>query len=122
MPISSLVTLISQMEGKPLRGFIVRKKFKDHGIATKIEGELKAGENVIIVDDVITTGKSTIDAIIAVQQIEAKVIKVVILVDREECEGRQNIQKYCPDVEALVSRSEIMQMYAGKSGLKRLAV
>ena len=111
VPISSMITLVSQLKGKPIKGFIVRKKSKDHGIPTKIEGLLAAGEKVVIVDDVITSGKSTIEAIEAVREVGANVEKVVILVDREEHDGKQNIQKYCADVEALVTRTEIMDLY-----------
>jgi orotate phosphoribosyltransferase len=111
VPISSMVTLFSQSMGKPLKGFIVRKKSKDHGIPTKVEGQLSPGEKVVVVDDVITTGKSTIEAIQAITEIGVEVEKVVILIDREEYEGKQNIQKHCKDVEALVTRSEIMDLY-----------
>jgi orotate phosphoribosyltransferase len=111
VPVSSAVSLISQVEGQPIKEFIVRKEKKDHGIAAKVEGEVFAGEKVVVVDDVITTGGSTIKAIEAVQQLGLEVIKVVVLVDREEMNGSQNIEKLCPDVEALIKRSEIMGLY-----------
>ena len=111
VPISSAVSLISQAEGQPIKEFIVRKEKKDHGIPAKVEGELVAGEKVVVVDDVITTGGSTIKAIEAVQQLGLEVIKVVVLVDREEMNGRQNIEKHCQDVEALIARSEVMELY-----------
>jgi orotate phosphoribosyltransferase len=111
IPISSAVSLISQLEGKPIKEFIVRKEKKDHGIPAKVEGELVPEEKVVVVDDVITTGGSTIKAIEAVQDLGLKVVKVIVLVDREEMNGRQNIQKLCPEVEALVKRSEVMELY-----------
>ncbi len=111
VPISSAVSLISQLEGKPLKEFIVRKEEKDHGITAKMEGEFSTGERVVVVDDVITTGGSTIKAIEAVENLGLKVVKVVVLVDREEMNGRQNIQKLCPEVEALITRSEVMDLY-----------
>jgi len=111
VPISSAASLISHLEGQPIKEFIVRKEKKDHGIPAKVEGELLAGEKVVVVDDVITTGGSTIKAIEAVQQMNLEVIKVVVLVDREEMTGRQNIQKHCPDVESLILRTEIMELY-----------
>jgi orotate phosphoribosyltransferase len=111
VPISSAVSLISQLEGKPIREFIVRKEKKDHGIPAKVEGDFSQGEKVVVVDDVITTGGSTIKAIEAVEDIGLKVAKVVVLVDREEMNGRQNIQKLCPEVEALITRSEVMELY-----------
>jgi orotate phosphoribosyltransferase len=111
VPISSAVSLISQFEGQPLKEFIVRKEKKDHGIPAKVEGEFVAGEKVVVVDDVITTGGSTIKAIEAVQKLGLEVSKVVVLVDREEMNGRQNIERLCPKVEALIERSEVMALY-----------
>jgi orotate phosphoribosyltransferase len=111
VPISSAVSLISQLEGQPIREFIVRKEKKDHGIPAKVEGELIAGEKVVVVDDVITTGASTIKAIEAVQKLGLEVSKVVVLVDREEMNGRQNIENLCPEVEPLIKRSEVMERY-----------
>ena len=111
VPISGAVSLISQLEGHPIKEFIVRKEKKDHGIPAKVEGELVAGEKVVVVDDVITTGGSTIKAIEAVEKLGLEIAKVVVLVDREEMNGRQNIEKHCPDLEALIERSEVMALY-----------
>ena len=111
VPISSAVSLISQLEAQPIKEFIVRKEKKDHGIPAKVEGEFVAGEKVVVVDDVITTGGSTIKAIEAVQKLGLEVAKVVVLVDREEMNGRQNIAELCPKVEPLVKRTEVMALY-----------
>ena len=111
VPISSAVSLISQVEGKPIKEFIVRKEIKAHGVPAKVEGDFAKGERVVVVDDVITTGGSTIKAIEAVDDLGLEVAKVVVLVDREEMNGRQNIQKLCPKVEALITRSEVMELY-----------
>jgi orotate phosphoribosyltransferase len=111
VPISIAVSLISQLEGQPIKEFIVRKEKKDHGIPAKVEGEFGAGEKVVVVDDVITTGGSTIKAIEAVQKLGLEVSNVVVLVDREEMNGRQNIEKLCQEVEPLIKRSEVMERY-----------
>ncbi|MEJ2366507.1 MAG: orotate phosphoribosyltransferase [Deltaproteobacteria bacterium] len=111
VPISGAVSLISQIEGKPIKEFIVRKDKKEHGIPARMEGEFAPGEKVVVVDDVITTGGSTIKAIETVENLGLKVVKVVVLVDREEMNGRQNIQKLCSEVEALINRSEVMELY-----------
>jgi orotate phosphoribosyltransferase len=111
VPISSAVSLISQLEGQPIKEFIVRKEKKDHGIPATVEGEFVAGEKVVVVDDVITTGGSTIKAIEAVQKLGLRVSRVVVLVDREEMNGRQSIAKLCPEVESLVKRTEVMELY-----------
>ena len=65
----------------------------------------------MVVDDVITTGGSTIKAIETVEKLGLKVAKVVVLVDREEMKGKQNIEKLCPNVEVIIKRSEVMTLY-----------
>lgn len=78
-PITSSVVALSDIPG-----FIVRKKEKEHGTKQKIEGIIEPGFNVIIVEDVSTTGTSAMQAIKAVEDIGAKVIKVISVVDRAE--------------------------------------
>ncbi len=67
-----------------LPGFIVRKKAKEHGTKQKIEGIIEKGFNVLIVEDVATTGASALEAITAAEEAGAKVVKVISVVDREE--------------------------------------
>jgi len=62
-PIADALAVISWQKGKPVKSFIVRKDVKDHGTKSAIEGSVQAGERVVIIDDVITTGGSTIIAI-----------------------------------------------------------
>jgi len=83
-PIATAVSLISYMQGKPIPSFVVREELKTHGTMRKIEGHLKEGSKVAIVDDVITTGGSIDKAIEAVEQAGCKVVKVIVLVDRKE--------------------------------------
>ncbi|HEY0306960.1 MAG TPA: orotate phosphoribosyltransferase [Acidobacteriaceae bacterium] len=79
--------------GTPLvNGFLVRKAEKTHGTGRKIEGFLKPGAQVIIVDDVCTTGGSTVTAIEAANEAEMIVVGVLCLVDREQG-GRAAIEK-----------------------------
>lgn len=75
-----------------LPGFIVRKKEKEHGTKQKIEGLIEPGWNVVIVEDVATTGGSALQAIEAAEAAGAKVVKVISVVDREEgaAEALQN--------------------------------
>jgi orotate phosphoribosyltransferase len=77
-----------------IHGFLVRKAEKTHGTGRKIEGFLKPGANVIIVDDVCTTGGSTITAIEATREAGMHVVAVFCLVDREQG-GRANIEAAC---------------------------
>jgi orotate phosphoribosyltransferase len=77
-----------------IHGFLVRKAEKTHGTGRKIEGFLKPGAEVVIVDDVCTTGGSTITAIEAVREAGMVVAGVLCLVDREQG-GRANIEAVC---------------------------
>jgi orotate phosphoribosyltransferase len=74
-----------------IHGFLVRKTEKKHGTGRKIEGFLKAGAQVVIVDDVCTTGGSTITAIEAAREAGMKVVGILCLVDREQG-GREKIE------------------------------
>jgi orotate phosphoribosyltransferase len=75
-----------------LDGFLVRKAEKAHGTGRRIEGFHEAGAPVIIVDDVCTTGASTIAAIEAAREAKMHVIGVVCLVEREEAKGRPAVE------------------------------
>jgi len=79
---------------KLVQGFLVRKSEKTHGTGRKIEGFLKPGAKVVIVDDVCTTGGSTITAIEAAREAGMIVVGVLCLVDREQG-GRAIIEKMC---------------------------
>ena len=83
-PIVSAVAAVSFIEGKPLPAFIVRKDPKGHGSRRRIEGKVKDGAKVIIVDDVVTTAGSTISAIDAAKEAGFEIVAVICLVDREE--------------------------------------
>jgi orotate phosphoribosyltransferase len=82
--IATAVAVVSHLEGKPIPSFIVREEPKQHGTRKKIEGHIKEGSRVVIVDDVITTGGSVNKAIDAVEALNCKVVKVIVLVDRHE--------------------------------------
>ena len=109
-PIADAVSMISYQKGKVIKPFYVREKVKDHGVVKKIEGNILTGDRVIIVDDVITTGKSTIRAIECAQEEGLEVVKVIALVDREEG-GREAIERYVADCESLLTMSDLMENY-----------
>ena len=75
-----------------LHGFLVRKAEKAHGTGRRIEGFCKQGARVVIVDDVCTTGASTINAIEAAQEAGMIVAAVVCIVEREEANGRPAVE------------------------------
>jgi orotate phosphoribosyltransferase len=76
-----------------LNGFLVRKAEKQHGTGQRIEGFRKKGAKVVIVDDVCTTGSSTVQAIEAAREFGFEVAGVMCLVEREDAKGRPSVQK-----------------------------
>jgi len=87
-----IVVAISVVSGE-LHGFLVRKAEKQHGTGQRIEGFREKGARVVIVDDVCTTGASTIQAIEAAREFGFEVGGVMCLVEREEAKGRPNVEK-----------------------------
>ena len=112
-PIANALSVISFQKGRPIKSFIVRKDVKDHGMKYGIEGNVRPQERVVILDDVITTGGSTITAIERAQDAGLVIDRVVALIDREEG-GRENILARVGRVDAVLTRSEIMARYRGK--------
>lgn len=92
-PIVAAVAALSQDTARPLPAFIVRSDQKKHGLQKRIEGILKPGMRVAVVDDVITQGTAVARAIEAVEEAGATVVKVLCLVDREEG-GAEALAKY----------------------------
>jgi orotate phosphoribosyltransferase len=88
-PIVSAVAVVSG----ELNGFLVRKAEKQHGTGQRIEGFRQKGASVVIVDDVCTTGASTIQAIEAAREFGFEIVGVMCLVEREEALGRPNVEK-----------------------------
>jgi orotate phosphoribosyltransferase len=86
-PLASAVSLVSELRARPLPALYVRKEAKDHGTRRLVEGEVGAPgpAPVVLLEDVITTGGSTLKAVAALEAAGAKVAGVVVLVDR--CEG-----------------------------------
>ncbi len=83
-PIVGAVAALSASGTKPLRGFIVRKKQKEHGAGKLIEGELLEGDVAVVVEDVVTSGASAMQAVDAARKTGARVPAVLAVVDREE--------------------------------------
>jgi len=96
----------SRSEIRPplLHGFLVRKAEKTHGAGRRIEGFCRHGARVVIVDDVCTTGASTIAAIEAAQEAGMKVAAVVCIVEREDAQGR-------PAVEAAAKCAPFLRLF-----------
>ena len=91
-----------------LQVFTVRKEPKDHGRGRQIEGNFCSGNTVIVVDDVITTGGSTLKAIEVIENEGGKVAFALVLVDREEG-GRQAIEARGIPVISLFTRAALLE-------------
>jgi orotate phosphoribosyltransferase len=83
-PISAAVITVAAYQDRPLRGFIVRKESKQHGQGRMVEGPVEPGERVVIVEDVVTTGGSSLRAIEHVEAFGLHVDGVIAIIDRLE--------------------------------------
>lgn len=116
-PIAEAVAYTSYLRESPVEAFVVRKSAKSHGTMQWIEGNVRAGDRVVIVDDVITTGKSTIEAISRAREAGLDIVKVIALVDRQEG-GYENVLEAVRDIktrhrilEAVVTREDVMALH-----------
>ncbi len=92
-PIAVATAFASELNGKPINAFSIRKTRKDHGIIRWVEGDVRPSDRVVIIDDVATTGGSTVTAIERARSEGLTVVKSVILVDRQEG-GLDNIRQH----------------------------
>ena len=108
-PITLSVAMSSSLAGdeRLVQAFVVRKEAKGHGRGKRIEGNFRPDEPVVVVDDVITTGDSTLKAIQAIEEEGGKVAFALILVDRQEG-GRENIEGKGYPVVAAFTRAELV--------------
>ena len=108
-PIAMATAFASELKGAPVNAFSIRKTRKDHGIAQWVEGDLKEGARVVVIDDVATTGGSTVKAVERARENGLDVVRAVILVDRQEG-GLDHIRKHVPDTRALITRDQLMEV------------
>src|SRR5271170_2154405 len=87
-----VVVAVAVTSGK-IDGFLIRKAEKQHGTGQRIEGFREKGARVVIVDDVCTTGSSTIQAIETAREFGFEIAGVMCLVEREEAKGRPSVEK-----------------------------
>lgn len=106
-PIVSAVAVLSADTERPLPAFIVRKEPKKHGERKMIEGPFQKGWRVVIVDDVVTTGGSTLKACQAVEEEGGKVVLALALVDRLEG-GRENLENKGYKFLSLLTREDLL--------------
>jgi orotate phosphoribosyltransferase len=106
-PIAMAAAFASELEGEPVNAFSIRKTQKDHGIVKWVEGDVAPGEKVVVIDDVATTGGSTIKAIERARSEGLDVVRAIVLVDRQEG-GLDNIRSHVPDTRAIITRDELV--------------
>ncbi|MFZ2189027.1 MAG: orotate phosphoribosyltransferase [Candidatus Moraniibacteriota bacterium] len=112
-PIANSVSYTSQLKRKPINSFSIRKDQKAHGIIKWVEGDIHPGDRACVIDDVATTGGSTIKAIERARADGLDVVCVVILVDRQEG-GIENIRQYVSDVRVIFKRDTLFSAYREK--------
>ncbi|WP_050435746.1 orotate phosphoribosyltransferase [Chondromyces crocatus] len=108
-PLASAVSLMSHLRGTPLPALYVRKETKDHGSRRQVEGDkaLHPGARVVMLEDVITTGGSTLKAVEKLRAAGAEVVGVIALVDRLEG-GAEAIRTAGLPVVALCTRRDFL--------------
>jgi orotate phosphoribosyltransferase len=100
-----LVAATSVETGTPY--VVARKEAKEYGTANRIEGRLSAGETVVVLEDIATTGQSALDAAEALREAGAAVDRVLVVVDREEG-ARELLHEHGLELEALVTASDLL--------------
>ncbi|WP_298269316.1 orotate phosphoribosyltransferase [Geobacter sp.] len=108
-PIATATSIAAYLDGRPMHAFIIRKEPKGHGTGQWLEGRknLQPGSKVIIVEDVVTTGGSSMKAVLRAEEEGLEVLGIVSLVDREEG-GRENIEKEGFWLRTIFTKSELL--------------
>lgn len=107
-PIVGSMLALAGMEDLPLKGFIVRKEAKGHGTQSLVEGDVGEGDRAVIIEDVLTTGSSSLKAIQAVRDAGCTVDRVLAVVDREQG-ARANLKEAGCRMEAIFSINELLR-------------
>jgi orotate phosphoribosyltransferase len=106
---AAVILLSHQTGGKVLQGSIARKEPKQHGTRRKIENELPAGTRIVVIDDVITTGSSTLKACQEFEQAGYEIVGILGVVDRE-AGGREALEKKYKYVRTLFKTSDFPEL------------
>jgi len=105
-PITAGIIYQAGLEGVDLKGFIVRKEPKGHGTGRQVEGPVSSGQKVVIVEDVVTTGGSSVKAIQAAREFGLDVQKVIAIVDRQ-AGGKEAFQEIGVQFESLLTLDDL---------------
>ena len=105
-PVAYAIAAASFRAGAPIDAFSVRKESKDHGTGRSIEGNFRAGDEVVVVEDVITSGGSARKAAAAIEKDGGRVLGVIAVVDREQG-GKATLEADGRRVVSLTTASEL---------------
>lgn len=92
------------------RTFVVRKQAKDHGLGKLIEGSIHLGDRVLIVDDVLTSGGSLLKAVGAAREAGLQVDHALVIVDRQEQDGKARVEKERVQLRSLLTIQDLMHV------------
>lgn len=109
-PIVCSILAKANEEDIPLEGILVRKEPKKYGTQRQIEGNIREGMDIVLVEDVVTTGGSVLKAAEILEKEKLQIIKIFALIDREEG-GKENIEAKGYEFEAFFTLSEILKKY-----------
>ena len=110
-PVAIAVSDAADRRGMNIPTFIVRKEAKTHGLKKYIEGAVEKGDRVLVVDDVVTSGKSTVDAIKCCREEGLQVVKAIALINRQEQQGRENIEKTGVSFDSILTLKGLLNAY-----------
>ena len=105
-PMATAISLAGYHAGQSIDAFIVRSDRKRHGTMKQIEGPIRSGGRVVIVDDTVTTGNSLLDAAEAAKEAGCEVVKIVAILDRLQG-GSQKIRERGYDFEAILTNDDL---------------
>jgi orotate phosphoribosyltransferase len=108
-PIAYAIAYHSALAGEPIQAFSVRKEPKGHGAQKWVEGFEQPGARVVIIEDVVTTGASTLKAIEGALHAGFAIVKVLALVDRQEG-GREELQKSGYEMESIYTTEDLLRV------------
>jgi len=106
-PVAYAIAHAAAAAGRALDAFTVRKEAKGHGTGRLIEGPFPSGADVVVVEDVVTTGGSALKAIAAVEQAGGRVLGVLAVVERDP-DGRRRLADAGFDLRALMTAAELL--------------
>lgn len=112
-PVAMATAFASHLKEKPMKAFSIRKTQKDHGIVKWVEGDMNPGDRVVIVEDVITTGGSSLKAVERARAEGLDVVKVIVLVDRQEG-GLEAVEGAVGSVESIVTIDDLMGLHRNR--------